>query len=315
MSNTISVTTPPANAIDPRRVGVRPNGSYWGAAGEQIDAMTGNVNYTASLFRAQGRAGTGVSFALNYNSQLWRQDPGGTWKLGEDVGYGFGWKLLAGSLTPVWSGWLALDHYVFVDSTGAEYRLDVPNTPTTGVWAPSSGGLHIWYDSNVGRLYFPDGSFWVFGAVSGGTEQDAGTMYPTIMEDSNGNQIILTYNTGLNATTTNSCARFTQIEDVRANSAGAATWSFTYNTDAIPHLTNISSHLNGEASWTLNYSTSVTLNSPFTPVVNYAPTTTLSSINRDSDGLAAYAFVYDTTTGSQEVNQLTTMRGGSLQWA
>jgi len=41
----------------------------------------------------------------------------------------------------------------------------------------------------VGRLYFRDGSFWVLGCTSAGTEQDAGTMYPTVMEDTNGNQL------------------------------------------------------------------------------------------------------------------------------
>jgi len=33
----ITVTTPPAGSVDPRQVGVRPTGTYWGAAGEQID--------------------------------------------------------------------------------------------------------------------------------------------------------------------------------------------------------------------------------------------------------------------------------------
>jgi len=36
-----TVVTPPAGSIDPRQVGVRPTGSYWGGAGEQID---GEVN-------------------------------------------------------------------------------------------------------------------------------------------------------------------------------------------------------------------------------------------------------------------------------
>jgi hypothetical protein len=64
----VTVTTPPAGSIDPRRVGVRPNGAYWGAAGEQIDVRSGNLNFTLPLLKAMGRGGWGVSFALSYNS-------------------------------------------------------------------------------------------------------------------------------------------------------------------------------------------------------------------------------------------------------
>ena len=72
-----------------------------------------------------------------------------------------------------------------MDATGAEYRLTVN---TNGIWT-STEGIYLSYDSNAQRLYFRDGSFWVFGCTSAGTEQDAGTMYPTVMEDTNGNQL------------------------------------------------------------------------------------------------------------------------------
>jgi hypothetical protein len=164
---------------------VRPTGSYWGAAGEQIDALSGNLNYSTQLFKAMGRGGWGVGLNLSYNSQLWRQDPGGTWKLDDDVGYGLGWRLQAGSITPYYSSYLTLDHYQFIDATGAEYRLD---QNSSGVWS-STQGIYISYDSNTNKLRFPDGSFWVMSSISAGTEQDAGTQYPTVMEDSNGNQL------------------------------------------------------------------------------------------------------------------------------
>ena len=48
------------------------------------------------------RGGGGVSVGLTYNSQLWRGDSAGWWELGRDVGYGYGWRMLAGALTPVW---------------------------------------------------------------------------------------------------------------------------------------------------------------------------------------------------------------------
>jgi hypothetical protein len=37
-NTTFTVVTPPAGAVDARRVGVRPLGSYWGDAGEQVDS-------------------------------------------------------------------------------------------------------------------------------------------------------------------------------------------------------------------------------------------------------------------------------------
>jgi hypothetical protein len=73
-------------------------------------------------------------------------------------------------------------HWVFTDATGAEYKLDVSEN---GIWR-SREGIYVWYDANTDKLYFPDGSFWLMGCVSGGTEPDAGTRYPTLIQDSNG---------------------------------------------------------------------------------------------------------------------------------
>ncbi len=174
---TFTVTTPPSDSVDTRRVGVRSLGSYWGASGEQIDTLSGNLNLTLPMFSAMGRNGWGVSFGLSYNSQLWRKDPAATWNLGRDVGYGFGWRLQAGSITPFWEDAYTIHHYTFRDSTGAEYRLDVPNQ-SEETWS-SKDGVYLTYDRVTDRLWFPDGSFWVMGCASAGSEQDAGTRYPT----------------------------------------------------------------------------------------------------------------------------------------
>ena len=130
----ISVTTPPALDIDPRRTGVKPLGTYWGAEGENIDMLSGNLNFTMPLLTAQGRGGWTVPVSLSYNSQAWRKDPGGVWQLSQDVGYGFGWQLMAGSLTPYWDqNALTIDHFVYTDSTGAQYRLyHSPQARTSG---------------------------------------------------------------------------------------------------------------------------------------------------------------------------------------
>ena len=116
-STTFSVTTPAAAPVS-RRTGVRPTGAYWGANPEQIDVLSQNLNFSLPLIKAQGRSSS-VGFSLSHNSQNWRKDGGGVWNLGEDVGFGYGWKLLAGSITPVWSG-STIDHYSFTDATGGE---------------------------------------------------------------------------------------------------------------------------------------------------------------------------------------------------
>ena len=71
-TSTINITTPAAGAIDPREIGVRPTGTYWGSGGEQIDMRSGNVNFTVPLIKAMSRGGGGAGINLSYNSQNWR---------------------------------------------------------------------------------------------------------------------------------------------------------------------------------------------------------------------------------------------------
>src|SRR5207244_2782311 len=103
-------------------------------------------------------------------------------------------------------------YYLFTDATGAEYRLD---QNSSNVWS-SKESIYVYYDASASRLYFRDGSFWYLGCISVACESDSGVMYPTLMQDANGNQIIIRYQAGAGASWTNSSARITQIEDVRA---------------------------------------------------------------------------------------------------
>ena len=185
-ATTVTVNTPPAGAIDPRRLGISSTGSYWGGGGEQIDTLSGNLNFSVPLVTPRGRPGWTVPLNLSYNSQNWRQDNGVNWDLGVDVGYGFGWKAQIGSITPYYSGYSGgVDHYIYTDGSGTQYRLD---QNSGNVWS-SLQGIYVWFDANAGRLHFKDGTFWTMGSTSGGTEFDAGTMYPTIVEDVSGNQL------------------------------------------------------------------------------------------------------------------------------
>src|SRR5713101_2573222 len=144
------------------------------------------------------------------------------------------------------------------------------------------------------------------GAISAGTEEDAGSQYPIQMEDSNGNQIFIRYKTGAGVTWSNSSARIEEVEDVRAKNGGSTyrTYSFTYNTDTpVAHLTNITSYIAGVGNWSFTY-LSQTLNSPFTQSVSYGTTGLLSTANRDNDSMPAYQFSY-VTNGPGELTQFT----------
>jgi hypothetical protein len=301
---TFTVRTPPAGYPNPRRVGVRPTGSYWGAAGEQINTLSGNLNCTLPLLKAMGRGNWGVTFALSYNSQMWRKDDGGTWKFSHNTGYGFGWKLQAGSLAPSWSHYWTLHHYTFTDSSGAEYRLDVN---TNGVWT-SREGVYLEYDSASRRLYFPDGSFWVFDCQSAGTEFDAGVLYPTLMEDANGNQVKVRYKPGRDVPWADSSGRIYQIEDVRAHPSNNVTYEFTF--DDVWRLTQINNYIGtGERYW-FYYQNNQPLNSLFPPYESFGTTTLLSAMESADD--REHFFYYE--TGSGELTKVVLPYKGYLRW-
>ena len=98
------------------------------------------------------------------------------------------------------------------------------------------------------------------GATSFGVEDDAGTYYPTLIQDSNGNQVQMSYQTGAGAGWGNSSGRLTRIHDAVSGSLNAA-FTFGYDNGAAPHLQTITSAAGREA-----YSFAVaaaTLTAPF----------------------------------------------------
>ncbi len=315
---TVNVTTPnvptnppfPSATPDGRRVGVRPTGAYWGGGNENIDVLSGNLNFTLPLLKAIGRGSWGVPLNLVYNSQNWRQDSGGAWNFGADVGYGYGWKLLAGSITPVWNpGGLTASYYLYTDSNGTEYRLD---QNTSNVWS-SKESVYIWFDANANALHLRDGSFWDFACISAATEPDSGVMHPTLMESTNGNQIIIRYQTAPGANWANSSARITQIEDVRAtsrNNGGYATYDFTYNTDPIPHLTSISNSINTGEAYSFNYDSGMAIASPINSQ-SFGTTTFLDHVTVTNLGMTHY---FQQSSGG-ELTKILLPYGGYLAYA
>ena len=301
-STNFNVTTPiltsgpfPSATPEGRRVGVRATGAYWGAGGENIDVMSGNLNFTLPLVSAKARNGWGVGFNLNYNSQNWRNDSGGNWKYGRDVGYGWGWRLMAGSITPVFSDPYTVSYYLFTDSTGAEYRLDQHSFNQWG----TRESIYSYYEPSTSRLYFRDGTFWYFGCTSAPTEADSGVMYPTLMQDSNGNQIIVRYQTAAGAGWTDSSARISEIQDVRSTSYNPPrSYAFTYNTDSPPHLTSISNVVNSGESYTFTYLTGQALYSPFNSQ-SFGTTTMMRRVTVNS----IYTYHEFTYNGSGEMTK------------
>ena len=213
-------------------------------------------------------------------------------------------------LLPYYTSWWTIDHYQFIDSTGAEYRLNQNNS---GVWS-SSESLYVWYDSNANILHFRDGSFWIMGCTSAGSEPDAGTMYPTTIENSNGNQVLIYYYSGNGYPSLNSSARIRYIQDVRAIPEGSAfeTYYFFYTTDVVPHLLSIQNAIGTLEGYQFAFWGSQALVDPFTGTgYNYTGgLVALQSVTATGIGTQHY-FVYDQ---SGEMTQAIFPYGGYFKY-
>jgi hypothetical protein len=117
------------------------------------------------------------------------------------------------------------------------------------------------------------------------------------MVDSNGNLILIRYQTGINSAWENSSGRISEIEDVRAVQSGSVyrTYTFSYNADAVPHLTSITNHIGTAESYTFSYQDQ-TIYSPFSPPVWYGSTTILNSVTVSGLNLA-HTFEYGSAGG------------------
>jgi len=107
LSSTASVNTGttafnPSIPIVPTRLGIHRFSQSWGAGdlGEAIDTLSGNLNFTMPAFSISLRGGGAVPFAFIYNGQIWRKDSSIVKRLAGDLGYGHGWRLQAGAITP-----------------------------------------------------------------------------------------------------------------------------------------------------------------------------------------------------------------------
>ena len=258
-----------------------------------------HLNYSIPVAAPQLRTAGAIPFSLPYNSQNWRRDNGTVTKLGGDIGFGWGWRMQAGSLTPVWQNANTFLYWIFTDPTGAEYRLD---TYAGGKW-PSKDGLYATYEPATDKLCFNDGSHWLMTVVSAANEADAGTRYSQWITHKNGNYLTIQYGPAIGKPyyNVNTSARVTVIN------YSNRTIQFNYNTDAIPHLTSTSG--SDPALATLTYGAATTLTDPFTGA-GYGSVVWLATHARKNTTLTT-SFVYN---GSAELTKVTMPYGGELQW-
>jgi RHS repeat-associated protein len=301
---------------DHRRVGVRANGAYLKDGIESIDTLSGNLNLTLLLLKAQSRRAS-IGIALSYNSQLWRKDTAGSWSFGRDTGFGYGWMLQAGSLVPAKSG--SNTGYTFVNASGAEYRM----VPNGNLWT-TRNGVYVTYDPSTNLLWFNDGVSWKMDCAAAASEADAGTLYPTLVQDPNGNQILIRYLPGVGLSTPNTSSRISEIQDARAASVETKrkTYSFLYSADALPHLLSIVSHIGGSDGCQFTYSSPQSIQSPFEDapspgLVRVLATCTAGGLGCacSVNGVQARSYEFDYSSNrSAELSAMTLPKGAVVSW-
>ena len=127
------------------------------------------------------------------------------------------------------------------------------------------------------------------------------------MQDSNGNFIALTYQTGTYAVEAQSSSRILPIEDARASNN--ITYQLTYTTVGTPHLASISGP---DANYTFLMTDNVALNSPFT-----GDSTTFPSAWRLERITGSFGLQHNFTYNANNCGELTKVTfpyGGSLGW-
>ena len=149
------------------------------------------------------------------------------------------------------------------------------------------------------------------GCQLGGSEQDLGTLYPTLMEDANGNQIAIHYAPGTGVGTPDSSARISRIDDARWTTGSNGTYTFTYNSDAIPHLTAIANDIHTAEKFTFTNASNAPLHDPFDNGAQPA-TTLLQSVQ--VTGLSGSRHQFEYSTGAGEMTKATMPLGGELAW-
>jgi len=149
--------------------------------------------------------------------------------------------------------------------------------------------------------------------------------YPTLVEDSNGNQIIMHYMPGAGANWNDSSARIASIEDARAvqyTDSGTGdtlyrSYSFSYTTggNGLQYLSSITSYVGTPENYTFTINQGQAIYSP--AGVSFSTTSLLANINFPSPFNYSYNFTYDSLDGGTSglLTEVQFPQGGHLRWA
>jgi RHS repeat-associated protein len=302
LSGQAQSTSSPAESTSPRRVGLRHNGIYWGHSPEKIDLLSGNLNLTLPLLHAQSRGVAAVA-ALSYNSQVSVDNSLGGQTKATDLGVGFGWAIRVASILPVTEDGTTAG-YTYIDAHGSEYAL----TRSGNVWV-SLNGSYLTFDPASASLKEASGKTLVFGCTSSAEEPDAGTLHPTLIQDTNGNQIKIQYAAGSRSLTINTSSRINSISDARASTTNSGvTFSFRYSSEHMPRLLSIVSNLPTNESYNFSY-VQRSVSSPFAQEGETKASTALASITNAAGESTSFSY-----NNYGEITSAVLADGGVLSW-
>jgi YD repeat-containing protein len=156
-------------------------------------AGSGNFQISAPVVSLPGR-GIDLALNLNYNSRLWNKSGN---ELTYDIDRGFpapGWSLGFGKMLDMGSDGGSM----LIDADGTRHGYGGNLSNGSGGWSMFHGhtadGKFIDYESSrdsagiyYAKVWFPNGTDIIYGA------KNEGAVYPTLITDAQGNQILITY--------------------------------------------------------------------------------------------------------------------------
>jgi RHS repeat-associated protein len=150
----------------------------------------------------------------------------------------------------------------------------------------------------------------MFGCTSGPQEPDHGALYPTVILDTNGNQVIIRYLPGIGQSGLNSSGRISEIQDPRtvATGFGRRSYTFIYDAAATPHLLAISSQIGTAETYRFSYGTQQ-LVCPFDHDPRFGTISPLKSLAAGSGMDQAFSY-----NDSAELRETQVSHGGILRW-
>ncbi len=292
-SSPLVITTAKPSFSAPDTGGPVEYAATWGAGPEKIALLTGALAIHLPLvsLKQQSR-GAGLGVAASWNSQLWSAAVPAL-----DTGYGLNWVFQIGAVYPVFSG-STLVRYEFQDGAGVIHKLFQVGS---GTQFKSTDSTYLLWDYAARTLSRRDGSVWSFGCASLDPEPDAGTLYPTQLEDTNGNRITIQYQAATGLSQSNSSSRITSIQD----STTTYTWSYT-TINGQPHVHTVSHAGSQDAIFTYTTATGATgLSSPFGG--GQPQTAVLLTQISFTGAVGPFVFSYNSNsdgTNSGEINQI-----------